>query len=173
MTLPKNTVPLLDAVVTALTKERGGVRALPADKLFEFGAPSDATTLRNKPMVWVSVRDHRVNSTEPTMHSRLDMDVTVVIDTYYWAGSEVSYKEMLAQLKRVEESRALLFAALTYPGALATDSEGRDTGVAGHSLRADANRYRCVGPDLIPNGTQRLLRLTHQFTASVELLQPT
>lgn len=190
MTLPSSWKPARDAVVAALTTVRTAPRAIPSGKLFVEGTPAEivarpeslkpgsSTSKTQGPRAFVIFRDGspEVPGLWETSTERREVWF-VQITCWYWLGNDMLPTvagEMPKALQRVAEDQERILAALCYPGALATDPSGNDTGLDGGSLRAD--QYRCVGPDPMPiqRGEQsyRVMRITHLFRTTLTLAAP-
>lgn len=172
MSWPSSTVPLRAAIMHALTKPTGMVSAIPQADLFVVGTPHDGRAvladIKTQPSAWAVVRDASADTPTNEMSGERRLRVVVQITTHLWAGADVVRVEVERQLDRFDVCSKALLNALTYPGSLASDPDGNPTGLDGGSLRAATpSEYRSVGPDLLPG--QRVLRITHFFTASVTL----
>jgi len=180
VTWPLDTVPLRKAVVHALTQPTGKFRAIAQEFLFaEARGPTvqalNVADLKNRPQVWVAVRDRtsEVGTNEGSDERRIRC--TVSIAAYYYSGSESHRTESKKYLDRVDSDGMRLLAALTYPGSLELDPEGNEVGLDGASLRgANSGEYRSIGPDLIQAGPDgpRIYRVTHQLLGTLTLAQP-
>ncbi len=176
MTAPSSCTLARHAVLTALTTATGKPQALA--NLFRVASPADVAAnpadFRAKPGVWVIFRDGRTDD-QMRVGSVLTWFYTVDVVCSYYAGSDVMRAkiggELDTYLSRIEDDGPRVYAALTYPGALALYSSS-DTGLDGGALRPDG--YRSLGPVQIGGAENeaRVLRVTHTFTASLDLAQP-
>lgn len=180
MTFPLNTIPLRKAVTRALTKPTGKYRAIPTEFLFALGVPSlealNSAQLKNRPSVWVVVRDRGSEAPTNEAAGERRLRCTVRITVHYWAGSENHTAESLKQLDKIDADGARILAALAYPGSLDVDEDGVEVGLDGGSLRAaNSSEYSSTGPDPVNTGPDgpRVLRVVHQFLATLTLAQPT
>lgn len=186
MTLPSSCTTARLAVINALTVDCSPTpRAIPSAYLFKTATPAEAAQnpadIKKQPRAFVLFRDARLDG-EMENGSSLTVHYTVQITCWYWLGSDLVKTEVATHLARAEADQHRLRAALCYPGALASftgTSAGvtytaADTGLCGHALRADG--YHAAGPVTLPTqGTdaQRILKVDHFFTASIDQLQPT
>lgn len=177
MTLPLSASAARRAVLHALTTATGQPRALTT--LFKAGPatmPQNVADVKGAPRCHVLMRDpvldgEMENGSSETVH------YVCQITCWYYSGSDVlpakASSENDTALARIETDFVAVRAALCYPGALAADPSGNDTGLAGHALRSDG--WRAQGPDPMPTqGTEtaRVLRVVHFFRASIDQLQP-
>lgn len=177
MALPTSTEPLRLAVLNALTSPTTKPRAIPAGLLFEPALDAEgairAGAPKDRPRAYVVVRDHGPDpdALQLEMSSVRREAVLVEITCFYWSGNPTVRSEVDATLARIESDRQRLLGALLYPESLATDPDGRETGLDGGSLRWDG--YSSTGPSPlpVPSGASRVLQVVHRFRVKVELAQ--
>lgn len=165
-------IPARLAVIAALTTATGKPRALAS--LFRRSGPNPATarTIASK----VNKRC-AVVFTEWTDDGDL-VPLPVAASTYavqvictYAAGSDLFSAEDDLAITAYLADAVTVPAALTQAGALALDPTPVATGLAGGALRRDG--YRAVVTPPRNTEGERLYMVTHFFTATIDITQPT
>lgn len=179
MTLPSSPTLARRAIETALSTVTGQPSALGAPYLFRIASLAEVAqntaSLKSKPAALVTLRDPRIIGAE-RVGDITSMEWTVAVTCWYWTGSDVMPTKIGGEVdkarERIEGDPLRIFAALTYPGALAT-YDGSETGLAGGALRSDV--YTASGPSMapaIPQNEARIAVVTHTFVASLDLATP-
>lgn len=182
--LPTHSGPLYSAVLEALTRDQTGPskpRALPMERIYKPGRPSDLSTsprasevyagsaARGRPVCQLAPIE--LAPIEPTMimSDRARYDATVSISCWYYAH-DVDTAAWQPVREEVELDVALLVAALTYPGSLYADMSGRRTGLDGGCL--DRARWSHRHVRWPRRDEPRVMQVIHTFRASCEFAAP-
>jgi hypothetical protein len=179
MTFPRDTEPMLRAVVAALTTHTGQPRCLAPDRLFRLGAPKDVTAppsasqVYGTPRCWVMPITPREIETSG-FNDRMRIEATVEIRCWYHAGDGIGSTAWDRAEARWSRDMIDVANALTCPGALATDPDGNDTGLDGYCLRSDDGRHTMT-PVALPRNEATapvIVQVTHVFRATADLSRP-
>lgn len=165
------------AVIAALTTVTSKPRGLPLASIFNRAAPARssqrAVEVLVKKRCLVSFVDSTIEAGAAENGSLIRHFYSVRIDCFYHAGSDLFNVEADKALEAILADQPLIRAALCSSGALALDPSGNDTALDDYALHSAG--YRMAGPT--PSGTatdgSRTLNVTHFFTASIDVTQPT
>jgi hypothetical protein len=158
------------AVIAALTTVTGKPRALPEASLFRSSLVSKAKdrtiSARVNKRAFVLFSDAYIEPGANEFGSIIKHFYTVTVECRYAMGSDLFADETNRALDVIDADQPLIRAALCAPGALV------GCGLDGDALRSDAYRTQGPTPPRNENG-ERVLTVTHFFTASIDITQPT
>ncbi len=165
------------AVIAALTTDTGKDRAIPTASLFNRATPARSSTRAIEVLVkkrcLVSFIDSTIEPGAAENGSLIRHFYTVRIDCFYHAGSDLFNVEADRAQETILADQPLIRAALCSEGALALDPSANDTALDGHALHSAGYRMAGPTPSGIATDGSRTLNVTHFFTASVDVTQPT
>lgn len=176
MARPLDAGPAWLAVIHALTKFTGQPQCIPKDRLFKEGFPADALgagprggrAYGRKTLFFAQYPDEDPLEPNLRMQGYTRVRLTFPITCWYY-GHELHSAEYKAAMLRMGSDRGLIYHALTYAGALQTDPDGNDTGLAGYSMPPEGWKPGKAAPIA---RSPRVIEVRHVFTTTAEFAQP-